>query len=142
LEKAKQNCDYLIVGVHEDAIVNKEKGDNHPLSNLHERVLGVLSCRYVDEVIIGAPYVIDSALIKGQNISVVFSGTERDVEGHIGKVDPYQYAKEAGIHCILESPSKVTTSSIIDKIIDNSAAFRERNRKKQAKERKEAAAAQ
>merc|ERR1712137_895482 len=101
-------------------------GDNHPLSNLHERVLGVLSCRYVDEVIIGAPYVVDNGLIKGQNISVVFSGTERDVEGNSSTVDPYKFAKEAGIHCVLESPSKVTTSTIIDKILANSAAFRER----------------
>jgi len=45
LEKAKEFCDYLIVGVHEDDVVNKIKGENHPLSNLHERVLGVLSCR-------------------------------------------------------------------------------------------------
>mmetsp|Transcript_69406 Transcript_69406/g.104704 ORF Transcript_69406/g.104704 Transcript_69406/m.104704 type:complete len:354 (+) Transcript_69406:28-1089(+) len=136
LEKAKSNCDYLIVGVHDDATVNKEKGENHPLSNLHERVLGVLSCRYVDEVIIGAPYIVDTGLLKGQGISVVFAGTERDVP--VGP-DPYALAREAGILSILESPSKVTTSTIIEKILANSASFRERNRKKQEKERLAAA---
>ncbi len=41
---------YLIVGIHTDADVNKHRGANHPIMTLQERVLGVLSCRYVDEV--------------------------------------------------------------------------------------------
>ena len=45
LEKARQQCDYLIVGVHDDETVNEVKGPNYPLLNLHERVLSVLSCR-------------------------------------------------------------------------------------------------
>jgi len=135
LEKAKENCDYLIVGVHDDETVNEEKGANHPLSNLHERVLGVLSCRYVDEVIIGAPFVVDAGLLKSQNISVVFSGTEHDVP-HDGDVDPYKVAREMGLYQSLESPSKITTSVIIDRILQNRSAFLERNRKKEEKERR------
>lgn len=72
-------------------------------------------------------------LIKSQNISVVFHGSEHDVP-HEGDIDPYKAAKDAGICCSLESPSKITTSVIIQRILDNSAAFRERNRKKQLKE--------
>ena len=43
--------------------------------NLHERVLSVLSCRYTDEVIIGAPWVITEDLLTSMNISVVVHGS-------------------------------------------------------------------
>ena len=39
LEKAKKMGDYLIVGLHTDQEVNKYKGCNYPILNLHERVL-------------------------------------------------------------------------------------------------------
>lgn len=47
---------FLIVGVHNDQIVNKHRGGNFPIMNLHERVLSVLGCKYVDDVLIDAPY--------------------------------------------------------------------------------------
>lgn len=49
---------FLIVGVHNDQIVNKYRGGNFPIMNLHERVLSVLGCKYVDDVLIDAPYLI------------------------------------------------------------------------------------
>jgi len=42
--------------------------------NLHERVLSVLACRYVDEVVIGAPYVVSQDLLDHLNVSVVAHG--------------------------------------------------------------------
>jgi glycerol-3-phosphate cytidylyltransferase-like family protein len=87
----------------------------------------------VDEVIIGAPFVVDKGLLESQNISVVFSGTEYDVPH--GSVDPYKIAKEVGLYKPLQSPSKVTTTYIIDRILANRAAFHERNRRKEEKER-------
>lgn len=45
LEKAKQQGDYLIVGLHTDPVVNQYKGSNYPIMNLHERVLSVLACK-------------------------------------------------------------------------------------------------
>lgn len=45
LEKAKQLGDYLVVGLHTDPVVNKYKGGNYPIMNLHERVLSVLACK-------------------------------------------------------------------------------------------------
>ena len=102
--------------------------------NRRNNSINIATVQHVDEVIIGAPYIVDSGLISGQNISIVFCGTERDFPDE-GEVDPYMVARDAGILQVLESPSKVTTTSIIDKILANSASFRERNRKKQAKER-------
>ena len=37
--------DYVIVGVHNDSIVNQRRGMNLPIMNLHERVLSVLGCK-------------------------------------------------------------------------------------------------
>jgi ethanolamine-phosphate cytidylyltransferase len=45
LQLAKNQGDYLLVGVHDDQTVNAVKGSNYPLMNLHERVLSVLACR-------------------------------------------------------------------------------------------------
>jgi len=45
LEVAKKEGDYLIVGLHTDPAVNRYKYGNHPIMNLHERVLSVLACK-------------------------------------------------------------------------------------------------
>jgi ethanolamine-phosphate cytidylyltransferase len=47
LEKAKKEGDYLIVGLHTDPVVNRYKGQNYPIMNVHERTLSVLACRVI-----------------------------------------------------------------------------------------------
>ena len=109
------------------------KGSNYPIMNLYERVLGVLSCRYVDEVIIGAPYVIPEELIKSMNISLVIRGTVHDgtdVEG----ANQYAVPKRLGIYKEFPSPNPLTTSDIVERIVKNRLRYEERNRKKEAKE--------
>ena len=46
LEQVAKEGDYLIVGLHTDPVVNRYKGANYPIMNLHERVLSVLAYRY------------------------------------------------------------------------------------------------
>merc|ERR1712020_402388 len=53
LEAVRKHGDYLIVGLHTDPVVNRYKGSNYPIMNLHERTLSVLAYRCVDEVVIG-----------------------------------------------------------------------------------------
>ncbi len=50
LKEAKKLGTFLLVGIQSDETVNSMRGQNLPIMNLHERALGVLSCRYVDEV--------------------------------------------------------------------------------------------
>jgi ethanolamine-phosphate cytidylyltransferase len=45
LKKARSLGDFLVVGVHEDQVLNAIKGSNYPVMNLHERVLSVMACR-------------------------------------------------------------------------------------------------
>jgi cytidyltransferase-like protein len=93
LRSARALGDYLIVGVHKDHEVNKYKGSNFPIMNLHERMLAVLSCRYVDEVVIGAPWTVTDDIITTFNISVVAHGTFYDETkgGQKDYEDAYKY---------------------------------------------------
>ncbi|KAJ4461757.1 putative Ethanolamine-phosphate cytidylyltransferase [Paratrimastix pyriformis] len=157
LEQARALCDYLIVGVHEDAVLNKQHGGAYPVMNLNvrpcpgppplgpflasspllhrERVLSVLACKYADEVIIGAPYTIPESLIQGMHISVVVHGStwEHGTQPQLSHLDPYEVPRRLGIY--REVPSAdLTTDAIIRRIIDNRIRYEERNRKKEAKE--------
>ena len=71
LKKAKSYGDFLYVGIWQDDIVNHFRGSNYPILSLHERVLMALACRYVDDVVIGAPYEVTRDLIKSLNIKKV-----------------------------------------------------------------------
>ncbi|EFC39727.1 predicted protein [Naegleria gruberi] len=132
LKAAKKLGDYLIVGLHEDKVISQFKGPHHPIMNIHERLLSVLSCRYVDDVIIGAPFIVTQDLVDVMKINIVVSGTVLEPEV---KVDPYELPKKLGIYHQIESPCKeLTTTNIINRIIDNAKRYEERNAKKQAKE--------
>ena len=47
------------------------RGEQYPIVSLHERVLCCLSCKHVDDVVIGAPFILTESLIKSLNISKV-----------------------------------------------------------------------
>ncbi|KAG8650001.1 hypothetical protein MANES_08G166100v8 [Manihot esculenta] len=75
LRVARGLGDFLLVGIHNDHTVSAKRGAHHPIMNLHERSLSVLACRYVDEVIIGAPSEVSKDMITTFNISLVVHGT-------------------------------------------------------------------
>ena len=128
MRRAKEMGDYLIVGVHDDQTVNTYKGSNFPIMGLHDRVMCVLSTKWVDEVIIGAPWNITKELITGFNIKLVVQGTIHKGDPEANKwrkgsieVDenPYAVPKELGIYKEIESMNKLDTQDIISRIIEN-----------------------
>jgi len=123
---------YVVVGLHTDEEVNRYRGANQPFMNLNERTLSVLACRYVNEVVIGAPYVVDETIIKHFNVSHVCHGlvTESSLTG----IDPYEIPKTMGIFKNIDSKCSLTTDCIIDRIVANRSKFSKRNTEKQAKE--------
>jgi ethanolamine-phosphate cytidylyltransferase len=127
-----QRGDYLIVGVHGDAVVNRVQGMNLPLMNLHERVLSVLGCRYVSDVLIDAPYEITPEMIASLNITEVVRGATSDESDEDGR---YKHAKEAGIFAVIERPSDFSIGSIIERIHHNQEAFQAKFQKKMRAER-------
>ncbi|CAB3399817.1 unnamed protein product [Caenorhabditis bovis] len=116
LEEAKKLGDYLIVGVFGDEEVNKNKGGNYPIMNLRERVLGVLAYKPVDEVLIGAPTVIHADLLNRFKIKIVAEGTVESE--YLEKDDLYAESKRRGIYTTVDSESGMTTSCVIERIIE------------------------
>jgi len=123
LKKAKEQGDFLIVGLHDDETVENIKGKYYPILHLQERVLNILALRYVDEVIIGAPWKVNENMLKNFNIQLVVEGsigpTSETEAQTIKQNDPYEIPKKLGIYKKLESGSTMTTESIINQIIDN-----------------------
>lgn len=133
LEKARQLGDFLIVGLHTDPTVNRYKGSNYPIMNLHERVLSVLACRYVSEVVIGAPYSVTKDLMDHFKVHIVAHGSTPVKPDEDGQ-DPFLYPKEIGKFCTLDSGNDMTTEKIVERIIRNRLDFEARNIKKEKKE--------
>lgn len=133
LEKAREFGDYLIVGLHTDPVVNRYKGKNYPIMNLHERVLSVLACKYVSEVVIGAPYTVNKDLMDHFGVHMVIHGNTPVMDDENGQ-DPFKYPKEVGKFKTVESGNDMTTEKIVERIIRNRLEFEARNNKKEKKE--------
>lgn len=57
--------------------------------------MNLLAIKYVDEVIIGAPWSITDRLIKQLNISIVVEGSIKKTQDEfITSTDPYKFPKE------------------------------------------------
>mmetsp|Transcript_736 Transcript_736/g.1703 ORF Transcript_736/g.1703 Transcript_736/m.1703 type:complete len:553 (-) Transcript_736:330-1988(-) len=136
LKKAKACGDYLIVGVHGDSLVNRVRGSNLPLMNVHERTLSLMGCQYVDDVLIDAPYRITPEMVASLNIAEVVHGTTCDDDGEGGRNydDRYAYPKEAGIFTVLDSPSSFNISTIMKRIQENQQRFKAKIKKKKLAE--------
>ncbi|KAG5095575.1 hypothetical protein JHK84_051163 [Glycine max] len=124
LRLARDLGDFLLVGIHTDQTVSATRGSHRPIMNLHERSLSVLACRYVDEVIIGAPWEISKDMLTTFNISLVVHGTiaeSNDFQKE--ECNPYAVPISMGIFKVLESPLDITTTTIIRRIVSNHEAY-------------------
>lgn len=88
----------------------------------------------MDEVVIGAPYSINvDALNKVYRVTAVVHGktpAEPDVDGR----DPYEIPRQLGIYQELDHTlSGLTTTAIIDRIIEQRKLYEDRQRHKREK---------
>ncbi|KAI4900567.1 hypothetical protein NFI96_026757 [Prochilodus magdalenae] len=120
-----------IFGVFQE--VNRYKGKNYPIMNVHERTLSVLACRYVSEVVIGAPYTVSKDLLDHFKVDLVCHGKTEVFPDRDGS-DPYAVPRRKGILRIVDSGNSLTTDDIVQRIIKNRLLFEARNQKKEAKE--------
>ncbi|XP_033745795.1 ethanolamine-phosphate cytidylyltransferase-like isoform X3 [Pecten maximus] len=135
LEKASKEGDFVIVGLHTDPVVNRYKGANYPIMNLNERVLSVLACKYVSEVVIGAPYDVTQDLMDHFKVDIVCHGMTPVMPAEDGS-DAYGIPKKLGKFKTLESGNELTTRMIIERIIAHRLEYQIRNKKKSEKELK------
>jgi glycerol-3-phosphate cytidylyltransferase len=54
LKEAKQQCDYLIVGLQTDPTIDRPNEKNKPVQSIFERFVQLQACKYVDEIVVYA----------------------------------------------------------------------------------------
>ena len=134
MQRARALGDFLLVGVHNDVVVNRHRGSNFPIMNLNERTLSVLSCRHVGDVVIDPPWHMTRDMIAALGITTVAHGSTHDPNDDGGK-DPYEVPKAMGIFVELESKVGLTVDSIVERIKANHERLEAKVSKKMAVER-------
>jgi ethanolamine-phosphate cytidylyltransferase len=128
---------YIVVGIHEDYVINKIKGFNYPIMNILERSLVALQCKFVSALVISAPYSPSKKFLTEDleqlTPAEVWHGPTKviEVEGR----DPYADANKLGILKTVESHrwDDISASKIVDRILSRRLEFEERQRKKGVK---------
>ena len=125
LKHAREMGTYVIVGVYDDVEANKILGVNYPICNIGERVMSLLACGYVDNVIIGAPRGVTKEMIEKMKISVVLHGKHEYHEEY------YKDAIDMNIMNVFDTECNVTAADVIQRIISLHDMYEERNSKKE-----------
>ena len=84
LKEARQNCDFLIVGVQTDPTIDRPE-KNQPIQSVFERYVQLEGCKYVDQII---PYATEQDLIDvllTYQICTRFIGEEYRTKEYTGK---------------------------------------------------------
>ncbi|CAL8108870.1 unnamed protein product [Calicophoron daubneyi] len=136
-EKCMELGTYLLIGLHSDRNANFESRRMGCIMTLQERLLSVLACRYVHNVIIDAPYKIPASLLDNFKVNYVVVGMDTKLIPTLDGEDPMLIPKQRNIFRRLDSGSTVTTASVISRILKNRLLYEKRNRSKEAKESKE-----
>jgi glycerol-3-phosphate cytidylyltransferase len=101
LREAKENCDYLIVGLQTDPTIDRPETKNKPVQTLVERYAQLNAIKFIDEIV---PYQTESDLVdilelfqldvrflgeeyKDKNFGGKFVCEERGIDLHFNKRD-------------------------------------------------------
>eukprot|EP00742_Colponemidia_sp_Colp-10_P020426 GILJ01023798.1.p1 GENE.GILJ01023798.1~~GILJ01023798.1.p1 ORF type:complete len:389 (+),score=55.41 GILJ01023798.1:79-1245(+) len=135
LMQARCLGDVLLVGIHDDATINEHKGANYPIMSLHERVFNVLSCRFVDDVIIGAPWEITQDMITSMNVKIVAAGSLlKQAKSLDPEQDPYGIPKALGMFRIVNRSREITSETFIQRVISNFEKYKKKSEERGKKE--------
>jgi ethanolamine-phosphate cytidylyltransferase len=138
LKKAKELGDFVYVGVHDDLTVNERRGRNYPILNLQERVFNLLAMKYVDDVVIGAPWIITQDLIKSLRIDTVIQGTQAKYDQDYTITsevdDPYAVPKKLGIYKEVNSEFDTDSEVLVKRIFEKRDHYLKKYQKKSTSE--------
>jgi len=131
LREARALGDHLIVGVFSDDVVNQMQGANFPIMNLNERVLSVMGCSHVSDVLLDAPKDIEEDMIASLKISIVAHASE---PGECVHESLYELPRKMGIFREIKCQSSLQASDVIARIHKNREQY---EKKFEAKSKKE-----
>jgi glycerol-3-phosphate cytidylyltransferase len=117
LKEAREQCDYLIVGLQTDPSVNRAS-KNKPLQSVLERQTVLEACRYVDEVIVYDTEKDLENLLATLDIDIRILGSDH-IEGYItGR----EICDRRGIQFYFNKREhNYSTSKLRERINDNSS---------------------
>ena len=94
-----------------------------------------MGCRYVDDVLIDAPYEISSEMIASLRIAEVIHGA-CDTDGELCSEEDerYRHAREQGIFHPMKNSSVFSLKTIFDRVSKNQETFRARFERKMSSE--------
>lgn len=123
LRIAREMGDYLVVGIHDDE-TTKEYTRSYPVLGIKERMLALMSCRYVDEVVV-SPYVVGREFVERHGVDVV--GPSFDSKD----LSRFDGVRELVEHSYAENRfNYLSAEHIVNRIISNYQAYESRQRKR------------
>lgn len=114
LREAKQQCEYLIVGLQTDPTIDRPS-KNKPVQSIVERMIQLEACKYVDEIITYATEDELRDILLAFPIDVRILGAEYEGKDFTGNDIPMQFYFNTRKH-------KFSTSELRQRVIDAEAA--------------------
>jgi cytidyltransferase-like protein len=115
LREARRHGDHLVVGVLGDETTAAYK--RRPIMTLAERVAVIESCRFVDEVIADAPFMVDEGFLDEHAITTVVHGDDLSLDGAASIYGP---AVERGALVLVERSPGLSTTQVIQRVLERS----------------------
>jgi len=128
LEQAKKLFPntYLLVGVCNDELTHRLKGKT--VMTDKERAESVRHCRWVDEVVEDAPWIVTQEFLDEHKIDFVAHG--EDIILDENGVDIYKFVKDQGRYQVIKRTDGISTSDLILRIVMHYDDYVRRNLKR------------
>ncbi|KAE8220113.1 hypothetical protein CF319_g6311 [Tilletia indica] len=107
---------HMIAGVNSSTLCAEHK--NRPLLSSEERYASVASCKWVDEVVVDAPWFITPEFIEAHKIDYVAHDDLPYANASLGTSDVYGWLKEAGIFLPTLRTEGVSTSELLGRVVE------------------------
>lgn len=119
LKQARKEGDYVLVGLYSDDKCKEVFGE-YPILTYRERMLALLSCKYVDEVVLCDD--LSTAFLEENNVKTIVHGKGRDVYD--------QFKNCVRLEMAVHEYTDLTSKVIVQRILDNYNLYYERNQKR------------